>query len=108
MARLFASPGGVLVILPALVIAAGLVVLFLGRKATRETAERMARDGLVAQAHAVEDDVSFALDQADPVLATLKTLANSAMPTQDAMARLHDAVLGRPGIWNASIAFPIG
>ena len=94
--------------MPALVIAAGVVVLLLGRRATRDTAERMARDGLVAQAQAVEDDVSFALDQADPVLATLKTLANSAMPTQDAISRLHDAVLGRPGIYNASIAFPIG
>jgi tRNA A-37 threonylcarbamoyl transferase component Bud32 len=108
MGRLFASPAGVLIILPALVIGAGIVVLWLGRSATRDTAESMARDSLVAQARAVEDDVAFALDQADPVLATLKTLANSAMPTRDAMARLHDAVLGRPGIYNASIAFPIG
>ncbi len=105
---MFASPAGVLIILPALVIGAGIVVLLLGRSATRDTAEGMARDSLVAQARAVQDDVAFALDQADPVLATLKTLANSAMPTRDAMARLHDAVLGRPGIYNASIAFPIG
>jgi serine/threonine protein kinase len=108
IARLFASPASVLIIMPALVIAAGVVVLLLGRRATRDTAERMARDGLVAQARAVEHDVQFALEQANPVLATLKTLADAAMPTPDAMARLHDAVLGRPGIWNASIAFPIG
>jgi serine/threonine protein kinase len=108
IARLFASPASVLIIMPALVIAAGVVVLLLGRRATRDTAERMARDGLIAQARAVEHDVQFALEQANPVFATLKTLSDAAMPTPDAMARLHDAVLGRPGIWNASIAFPIG
>jgi len=108
IARLFASPGGVLVILPALVILAGVAVLLLGRRATRETAENMARHQLVGQAKAVSQDVEFALDQADPVLATMKTLAIEAMPTPDALTRLHDAVLGRPGIWNASIAFPTG
>jgi len=108
LARAFASPGGVLVILPALVIAAGIAVLLLGRRATRDTAENMARHQLVAQAKAVTQDVEFALDQATPVLATMKSLAVEAMPTPDALIRLHDAVLGRPGIWNASIAFPSG
>jgi serine/threonine protein kinase len=108
IARLFASPAGVLIILPALVIAAGIAVMLLGRRATRETAEQMARHQLVAQASAVEHDVVFALDQAEPVLATMKTLADAAMPTPDALARLRDTVLGRPGIWNASISFPVG
>ncbi len=108
IARLFASPGGVLIILPSLVILAGVAVLLLGRRATKDTAESMARHQLVAQAQSVKHDVEFALDQANPVLATMKTLANEAMPTPDALTRLHDAVLGRPGIWNASIAFPTG
>ena len=108
VARSLASPAGVLIILPALVIAAGVVVLLLGRNATRETAETMARHQLVAQASAVEYDVAFALDQAEPVLATMRTLANAAMPTPDALVRLRDAVLGRPGVYNATIAFPIG
>jgi serine/threonine protein kinase len=108
LARLFASPGGVLVIMPALVIAAGVVVLLLGRRATKETAENMARHQLVAQAQAVTHDVEFALDQANPVLATMRAVANEAMPTPDALGRLHDAVLGRPGIYNAAIGFPTG
>jgi len=108
LARSLASPAGVLVILPALVIAAGVTVLLLGRGATRETAETMARHQLVAQASAVERDVAFALDQAEPVLATMRTLADAAMPTPDALIRLRDAVLGRPGVYNATIAFPIG
>jgi len=108
VARALASPIGVLVILPALVITAGVSVLLLGRGATRETAETMARHQLVAQAGAVEHDVGFALDQAEPVLATMRTLANVAMPIPDALTRLRDAVLGRPGVYNATIAFPTG
>jgi serine/threonine protein kinase len=105
---MLASPAGVLVILPALVIAAGVTVLSLGRAATRETAETMARHQLNAQARAVEIDVKSSLKQAEPVLATMKTLANVAMSQDDALTRLYDAVRGRPGIYNATIAFPIG
>jgi len=108
MARALASPGGVLIILPALVIAAGVSVLLLGRSATRETAETMARHQLVAQASAVEHDVAFSLEQSAPVLATMKTLADVAMPIPDALTRLHDAMLKRPGVYNATIAFPVG
>ncbi len=107
VARLFASPGAVLVILPALVIAAGVTVLLLGRRATRDTAENMARHQMIAQAEAVRHDVESALEQADPVFKMLRTLADAAMPTPDALTRLHDIVVGRP-VTNASIAFPIG
>ena len=108
LARLFASPGAVLVILPALVIAAGVVVLLLGRRATRETGENMARRQLVAQAQGVQHDVEFALYQAEPVFSMMRTLADTAMPTPDALARMHDIVVGRPGVTNATIAFPVG
>src|SRR6478735_6584218 len=108
VARLFASPGAVLIILPALVIAAGVVVLLLGRRATRDTAETMARHQLVSQASAVTHDVNFALDQAEPVLSMMRSLSDAAMPTPDAMGRLRDIVYKRPGIANASIAFPVG
>jgi serine/threonine protein kinase len=107
VARLFASPGAVLVILPALVIAAGITVMLLGRRATRDTAENMARHQLTAQAEAVRHDVEVALDQVDPVFKMLSTIANAAMPTGEALTRLHDIVVGRP-VTNASIAFPIG
>jgi serine/threonine protein kinase len=107
IARLFASPGAVLVILPALVIAAGVSVLLLGRRATRDTAENMARHQLSAQAEAVRQDVESALDQADPVFKMLRTLADAAMPTPDALTRMHDIVVGRP-VTSASIVFPIG
>jgi serine/threonine protein kinase len=107
IARLFASPGAVLVILPALVIAAGVSVLLLGRRATRDTAENMARHQLTAQAEAVRLDVESALDQADPVFKMLRTLADAAMPVPDALTRMHDIVVGRP-VTSASIVFPVG
>jgi len=106
--RWFASPASVLVILPLLVVAVGVVVLMLGRKATKDSAETLVRRQLVAQAIQVQRDVDFTLDQADPVLAGLRLLAEPALATPDAMQRLHDLVVGRPGIYNTSIAFPVG
>ena len=107
-ARWFASPASVLVILPLLVVGVGLIVLLLGQKATRDSAEAMAHRQLVAQAGQVQHDLSVTLDQADPVLAGLSQLAVASLPAPDAMQRLHDLVTGRPGIANASIAFPTG
>src|SRR5689334_22592536 len=104
---MFASPVAVLVIVPALVIAAGVVVLLFGRRATRETGENMARHQLITQAQGVKQDLGF-LNQLDPVFAMMRTLADTAMPTPDALARLHDIVVGHPAITNASIAFPVG
>jgi serine/threonine protein kinase len=107
IARLFASPAAVLVILPALVITAGVTVMLLGQRATRETAENMARNQCIAMAAAVRADVESAVDQADPVFKMMTSLSNAAMPTRDALTRLHDIVVGRP-VTNASIVFPIG
>ena len=94
--------------MPALVIGVGLAVLLLGQRATRDSAEAMARRQLIAQAAQVQRDVAVTLDQADPVLASMHLLADSALATPDAMQRMHDLVIGRPGIANASIAFPTG
>ena len=68
--RALASPAGVLVLVPLLVIAAGVTVLWLGRTATRDASDTMARRQLAAQATDVQHDVAFALDQADPLLAS--------------------------------------
>jgi serine/threonine protein kinase len=108
LSALFASPASVLVILPVLVISVGVVVLLLGRKATHDSAETLARSALLAQAAEVTSDVKTALDQADPVLGSLRVLAEPALPTPDAVARLRDVVDGRNGIANATIVFPTG
>jgi serine/threonine protein kinase len=108
LANALASPTGVLVILPLLVIGAGVVVMLLGRGATRDATESMARNALVAQAANVQHDVAFALDQADPLMTALRPLANNAYPRDEFAIRLRDYVIGRPGIANVSIAFPNG
>jgi serine/threonine protein kinase len=106
--RVLASPAGVLVILPLLVIGAGVVVMLLGRQATVDASNTMARRQLAAQASDVQRDVAFALDQADPLLDTLRELADPQLPIEVLATRMRDLVVGRPGIANVSIAFPDG
>src|SRR5205823_4682473 len=133
-ARLLASPAGVLVILPILVIGAGVVTMLLGRGATRDASDSMARRQLVSQAADVQHDVAFALDQAEPLLSSLRTLAAEADPIEDAAAvdeqepllstlrtpaaaadppedaatRMRHLVIGRPAVANVATAFPRG
>jgi serine/threonine protein kinase len=106
--RLLASPTGVLIILPLLVIGAGVVVMLLGRRATSDASEGMARRQLAAQATDVQRDVAFALDQADSLLDSLRVLADPALPIEEVAIRMRDMQLGRPGIANVSIAYPNG
>jgi serine/threonine protein kinase len=108
LARVLASPTGVLVILPLLVIASGVVVMWLGRNATRDASDSMAKRALIAQAADVQHDVAFALDQADPLMTALRPLANTAYPRDEFAIQLRDYVIGRPGIANVSVAFPSG
>jgi serine/threonine protein kinase len=108
VARFLASPTGVLVIVPALVIAVGITILLLGRRATLEASDGMAKRQLAGQAVDVQRDVSFALDQADPLLASLRVLADRNAPVTETAKRMRDLQIGRPGIANLSIAFPDG
>jgi serine/threonine protein kinase len=108
LGRLLASPVGVLITLPAIVIAAGLGILLVGRDTTRTASESMARRELIEQAQRIESDVAFALDQAGPLLARLRTLADPARPLDDTLVRMHDLMIGRPGVSYVSISFPDG
>ena len=108
LARALASPVGVLVLVPALVIGAGIVVMLLGRRATRDASDSMARRQLSSQAADVQHDVAFALDQADPMLARLRALADPTLPIAEVAPRMHDLMIGRPGVANVSIGFPSG
>jgi serine/threonine protein kinase len=107
-AAALASPLGVLLTVPLLVIAVGLAIILLGRSTTREASMSMARHQLAEQAQAVQNDVAFALDQADPLLARLRVLADRDKPLDEVLVRLHDLMLGRPGVAFVSISFPDG
>ncbi|HEU0030501.1 MAG TPA: protein kinase [Kofleriaceae bacterium] len=108
LGRALASPAGVLVTIPLLVIAVGVGILLLGRDATRTSAHQLARGQLTEQALRVQSDVAFALDQADPLMARVDTLADPAMPVEERLVRLHDLIIGRPGVSYLSISFPDG
>lgn len=108
LGRALASPIGILIILPMLVITAGVVVMMLGRRATGEASGQMARRQLAAQAADVQHDVAFALDQADPILGRLRALADPALPITEVAPRMHDLMIERPGVANVSIGFPSG
>jgi serine/threonine protein kinase len=106
--RALASPLGVLILVPLLVVASGISTLLLGRSATREASDSMARRQLAAQATDIEHDVAFALDQADPMFASLRALADPTLPIDRVASQLRDLVVGRPGVANVSIGFPNG
>ncbi|MEO8842922.1 MAG: serine/threonine protein kinase [Kofleriaceae bacterium] len=108
IAAMLASPLGVLLTIPLLVIAVGLAIILLGRSTTRDASLSMARHQLAEQANAVQNDVAFALDQADPLLGRLRVLADRTRSTDEVLVRLHDLMIGRPGVAFVSISFPDG
>ncbi|MGE5184542.1 MAG: hypothetical protein ACM31C_20870, partial [Acidobacteriota bacterium] len=108
VARALASPIGVLVTLPLLVAAVGLGILLVGRDATLTASDDMARHQLAEQAGGVQHEIAFALDQADPLLARLRVLADEQRPVDDVLVRMHDLIVGRPGAAYVSISFPDG
>src|SRR5205814_1928969 len=81
--RFLASPTGVLIIVPALVVVVGLSILLMSRKATLDVSDRMAKRQLAAQAVEVQRDVAFSLDQAEPLLVKLRLFADRSAPNLD-------------------------
>jgi len=108
LGRALASPLGVVITLPLLVVAVGVGILLVGRDATRTASHSMARHQLVEQARSVQADVAFALDQADPLMKLVRALADRDKPIDEVLVRLNDLMAGRPGVAFLSISFPDG
>ncbi|MEZ4366191.1 MAG: protein kinase [Kofleriaceae bacterium] len=106
--RALASPLGVLITLPLLVVAIGVTILLVGRSTSTTSSQAMARRQLVEQAAEVQGQVVFALDQAEPLLERLRQFADPTVPRDDVLLRLHDLIVGRPGVAYASVSFPDG
>ena len=106
--RALASPLGVLVTLPLLVLLVGVSILLVGRDATTTASHAMARRQLGEQAATLQAQVAFALDQAGPLLERVRGLTDPARPIEDVLPRLHDLVIGRAGVSYVSISFPDG
>ena len=105
IARALASPIGVLITVPLLVIAVGVGILLVGRDATRTASWSMAKKQLLEQARSVKADVAFALDQAGPLMERVRPLADRTRSVDDVLVRLHDLVVARPGVSYVSISF---
>lgn len=97
-----------LITVPLLVVAVGLVIMLVGRDATESATHSMAKHQLSEQAKSVQADVAFALDQADPLMKLVRVLADRQRPADDVLVRLHDLMAGRPGVAFLSISFPDG
>jgi serine/threonine protein kinase len=108
LSRVLATPAGVLIVVPLLVIAAGASVLLLGRSATRGISDSLARRQLAAQAADVQHELGYALDQAATILVRMRPLADPALPIDEVVSRLRDLHEGRAGVANLSIGFPSG
>ena len=106
--RALASPIGVLVTIPLLVIAVGVGILLLGRDATRTATNDLVRKQLTEQAMSVQADVAFALDQADPLMARTRVLAQQRPERDPMLLALHDLIVGRPGVSYISVSFADG
>lgn len=107
-ASALASPAGVLITIPLLVIGVGLAIMLLGRSTTRDASTTMASHQLAEQALSVQNDVAFALDQAEPLLERLKMLAQHVQATDETLLRLNDLMIGRPGVAFVSISLADG
>jgi len=108
IAKALASPTGVLVIVPALVVAAGVGVLLLGMAATRDASDSLAKSQLATHAADIGHDIAAALDQADPMLQRMRALADPTLSIAEVAPRMHDLHVGRAGVTNISIGFPSG
>jgi len=111
IARALASPRGVLITIPLLVIAVGIGILLLGRDATRTVTADLVRRQLSEQVKSVQADVAFALDQAAPLMSRTRVLAERLPPEpelDDVLVHLHDLIVGRPGVSYLSLSFPDG
>src|SRR5690349_3019152 len=106
--RWLATPVGVLVTLPAIVIAAGVAILLVGRDTTRTASEELARGQLAEQAQQIEREVKYALDQAQPMLESLKGIADESLEFYQVGPHLYDLATGRAGVKFVSISYPDG
>jgi serine/threonine protein kinase len=111
LTRALASPFGISIVFPAIVLCVGLFLTLIGQTALRNSNVKLGERRLADQAQVVASHLRGALGQADPMLDRLFdfTLTHSPdKPIEAAAAVLHDLVRGRPGVAYASISFPDG
>jgi len=106
-----ASPFGVLTLLPLLVASIGLFLTLVGQRSLRDSNLTMAGDRIDEETTLLARSIGNALEQADPVMDRLSSLARDHDPIKpfDRVAHsLRDLMQGRAGVSYISISFPDG
>ncbi|HKY40334.1 MAG TPA: serine/threonine protein kinase [Polyangiaceae bacterium] len=111
MTRALASPYGILIVFPSIVLAVGLLVTLVGQRALKGSNLSLGERRLGDQAQLVASHLRGALEQANPMLDQLASFAlghGPDKPIEPAAAVLLDVMNGRAGVAYASISFPDG
>ena len=109
--RALASPYGILIVFPAIVLAMGVFLTLVGQTALRASNVSLGQKRLADQAELVANNVKSALGEADPMLDRLFDFTLEHDPDdaiEPAAAVLLDVMRGRAGVAFASISFPDG
>jgi serine/threonine protein kinase len=111
LSRALASPYGILIVFPGIVLAVGVFLALVGQRALKVSNVALGERRLAEQAQLVASRLRGALDSADPMLDRLSdfTLTHTSdKPFEPAAAVLADLMQGRAGVAYASISFPDG
>ncbi|MDF3068131.1 MAG: hypothetical protein K0R38_3732 [Polyangiaceae bacterium] len=111
VARALASPFGILIVFPGIVLAVGLFLALVGQRALKVSNLALGQRRLAEQASLVATHLRGALDSADPILDRLSdfTLTHGPdRPLEPAAAVMLDLMQGRAGVAFVSISFPDG
>lgn len=111
LARALASPYGVLIVFPGIVLCVGLFLTWAGQRALRASNVELGQHRLSAQAQVVAAHLRGSLEAADPMLDRVSDFAllhDSSKPLEPAAAMLFDVMQGRAGVAYASVSFTDG
>jgi len=112
LSGLMASPRGVMISVPLLVLLLGVTLTVIGQLALSATSKTMAKERFVEQTATSTLRVESALAQADPLLVELESVARQMRnaPTEAAViaAQMRDLLIARRAISQVYIAFEDG
>lgn len=111
LTRALASPFGILIVFPTIVLAVGLFLTLVGQTTLRSSNVSLGQKRLSDQTQVVSSHLRGALEQADAMLDRLFDFAlthSPDAPIEPAAAVLLDLMRGRAGVAYVSISFPDG
>jgi serine/threonine protein kinase len=106
-----ASPRGVLIAIPLLVLFVGASLTLVGQRALEDTSLSMARDRFVEQSTFASERLGFALLRADNVLDRISEVQRertSNQPADEFALMMRDLIVGRAGMTQVYVGYPDG